>query len=84
MNQLTLSFRDEILLQLKATNWEFKSKPDSLNEINKANKFIGLDRSPLCETSSTAESESRQRRKTGNPDIKPAASIKGKSLKKDK
>ncbi len=45
MNQLTLSFHDEILLQLKAKNWEFKSRPDSLNKITGDNKFIKLDRS---------------------------------------
>lgn len=45
MNQLTLSFREEILLQLKAKNWEFKYRPDSLNKITADNKFIRLDRS---------------------------------------
>ena len=48
MNQLTLSFHDEILLRLKTKNWEFKYLPDSLNPAlsgTAGNKFIRLDRS---------------------------------------
>ena len=45
MDQLYLSFKEEILLNLKKTDWEFKTKPDSLTTFNKKEKFIELDRS---------------------------------------
>lgn len=71
MNQLTLSFHEEILLQLKAKNWEFKSYADSLNKISNGSKFIRLDMSS-------------ENIKTGQPGVKPGHSTKGKSLKKRK
>ena len=43
MDQLHMSFHEEIFLKLKNTNWEFETKPDSLTVINKKEKFIKLD-----------------------------------------
>jgi hypothetical protein len=45
MEQLTLSFHEELLLKLKSTDWEFVSRPDSLEKISAHSKFIQLDRS---------------------------------------
>jgi hypothetical protein len=45
MDQLTLSFHEELLLKLKSTNWEFESRPDSLEKISPNSKFVQLDRS---------------------------------------
>ena len=44
MDQLTLSFHEELLLKLKPTDWEFVSRPDSLEKISPNAKFIQLDR----------------------------------------
>ena len=45
MEQLTLSFHEELLLKLKSTDWEFPSRPDSFEGISPNSKFIQLDRS---------------------------------------
>ena len=45
MEQLTLSFHEELLLKLKSTDWEFPSRPDSIEKISPNSKFIQLDRS---------------------------------------
>jgi hypothetical protein len=43
MDQLTLSFHDEFLLQLKTTDWEFESKPGDIEKSTSHSKFIQLD-----------------------------------------
>ena len=45
MDQLYLSFKEEILLNLKKTEWDFKTKPDDLLSGNTNEKFIKLDKS---------------------------------------
>jgi hypothetical protein len=55
MDQLTLSFHEEFLLKLKTTNWEFESRPDSLEKISPNSKFIQLDRSDTETKSSKSE-----------------------------
>ena len=44
MDQLSLSFHEEFLLQLKTTDWEFESRPGILEKISSDNKFVQLDR----------------------------------------
>ena len=45
MDQLTLSFHEEVLLQLKTTEWEFESRPEQLEKTAHESKFVQLDRS---------------------------------------
>jgi len=45
MDQLTLSFNEEISFQLKTTKWNFDSKPEPSHEIKTTNMFVTLDRS---------------------------------------
>ncbi len=45
MDQLTLSFREEFLLKLKSSNWEFESRPENLEKVSPDKKFVQLDQS---------------------------------------
>ena len=60
MDQLTLSFHEEFLLQLKATDWEFESRPENIEKSAPHRKFIQLDRS-------TSESKNGRPEKNSSP-----------------
>jgi len=57
MDQLYMSFHEEIFLKLKNTNWEFETKPDSLIATNKKEKFIKLDCSSTDNKTTNLEKE---------------------------
>jgi hypothetical protein len=60
MEQLTLSFHEELLLKLKPTDWEFVSRPDSFEGISPNSKFIQLDRSSAQTKSGKPEKSNPQ------------------------
>lgn len=57
MDQLYMSFHEEIFLKLKNTNWEFETKPVSLTVPDKKEKFIELDCSSADNKNTTPKKE---------------------------
>lgn len=57
MDQLRMSFQEEILLKLKKTDWEFETKPDSQVTPKPKEKFIELDCSTPDNKNSTPTKE---------------------------
>lgn len=44
MDQLSLTFNEEISFQLKTTKWNFDSKPEPADKKTTTNMFVTLDR----------------------------------------